>query len=185
MYKNIIFQFIPIIIIFMFTVYPNVAIFWSNTILGKIIATAIVLFYSTVDVSYGIMASLLIVLYYQMGNQYSEGMENDLRNQFEKQYCENGVLKYKSMQVKPEMTEHVFPEIEYEHESLKCNPCNATCKYKVIEERVANESELQEPKNSRDWVWTKWFSDTVTNEQNSVKEPQDSIGVKSEPFSFF
>jgi hypothetical protein len=133
MYKPIIFQFIPIIIIFLFAVYPNFAIYLSNTILGKIIATAIVLFYSTIDISYGIMATLLIILYYQLGHHYSEGMETDLRNQFQKQYCENGVLKYKSMDVKPEMSDHIFPEIEYEHESLKCNPCDASCKYNIIE----------------------------------------------------
>jgi NAD-dependent dihydropyrimidine dehydrogenase PreA subunit len=185
MYKKLIFQFIPIILIFLFVVYPKNAIFWSNTILGKIIAIIIVLFYSTVDIAYGIMVSLLFVLYYQMGNQYSEGMENDLRKQFEKQYCENGVLKYKTMQVKPEMTEHIFPEIEYEDETLKCNPCDSTCNYKIIEERITNESKIQEPKNSKDWVWTQWFSTTKTDDKKPIKPPQDSIGVKTEPFSFF
>lgn len=161
MYKKLIFQFIPIVIIFLFVVYPDFAISWSNTILGKIITVSIILFYSTIDIAYGIMVSLLIVLYYQLGNGYSEGMENDLRKQFEKQYCVNGVLKYKTMQVNPEMSEHIFPEIEYEHESLKCNPCDASCNYKIIEERITNESELQKPKNSKDWIWTKWASAEV------------------------
>lgn len=184
MYKKLVFQFIPIIIIFLFLSYPKISIFWSNTILGKIISLLIILFYSKIDVSYGLMVCLIIIIYYQSLNHYAEGMEgidNNVRTQFEKKNCVNGSLKYKTMDVKTEMSQHIFPEISFENE--KCNPCDTNCDYKIIEEKLINEEELQEHKSSKEWVWSK-LSSITQNLQNPIIPPKESIGVKTEPFSF-
>ena len=49
------------------------------------------------------------------------GSEDDFR----KQNCERGVLKYKNMKVKSEMADIVFPQMKFE--GHLCNPCNKTC----------------------------------------------------------
>jgi valyl-tRNA synthetase len=50
-------------------------------------------------------------------------------DEFRKQNCERGVLKYKNMKVKNEMADIVFPQMKFN--SHLCNPCNKTCDISV------------------------------------------------------
>jgi len=59
----------------------------------------------------------------------------------------NKILRFKSMDVKDDMTEHVFPEIKFEQES--CNACNDTCSFGIIEAKIKTENGLI-PKCSKD-----------------------------------
>jgi hypothetical protein len=63
-----------------------------------------------------------------------------LLNDFRQEYCDAGKLKYKGMEVNAEMTEHVFPEIQFK--GSKCNPCNETCVFSIIENRLKTEAEI-------------------------------------------
>lgn len=68
-----------------------------------------------------------------------------LLNDFRQEYCDAGKLKYKNMDVNAEMMEHVFPEIQFA--GNKCNPCNETCVFSIIENRLKTETEIA-PKSS-------------------------------------
>jgi hypothetical protein len=81
-----------------------------------------------------------------------EGMTTKRHSQFKKTYCRQGKLKYKNMDVKKDMIEHIFPEIKFLYRP--CNPCDNTCSFSIIEERLTNEQTLLRPKNSNEWYWT-------------------------------
>jgi hypothetical protein len=199
--NNILVEFIPIVLVFLFAVYPTFMKELSVSFLGRLFAIIIIIFYTSIDKIYGLFACSIIILYYQvnsiegMDSYCDSNIENDpnkknycrvegmetltdsLRNQFEKQYCSNGKLTYKNSDVKTEMAMHVFPEINYTNNV--CNPCDKTCQYSIIEEKMKHEENIVKPKNSNDWFWTKW-----SNIMNNQSNPVNSIGVQTEPFSF-
>ncbi len=78
--KSFLVQFIPIIILTIFVLYPIKMVQHSRTLLGKIVAVAIVVFYSFVDPLYGALSCGIIILFYQSiyeFNQYTEGMDTN------------------------------------------------------------------------------------------------------------
>jgi hypothetical protein len=79
-------------------------------------------------------------------------LNNDLKERFQKEHCVNGELIYKETRVNPEMSEHVFSELQFEHSP--CNPCNPSCKFSIIEQKIKTEEELVKPKNSNEWFDT-------------------------------
>jgi hypothetical protein len=212
--KNILSQFIPIILLYLLLSFSKEFALFSHTVLGKFIAILIIVYYTVIDKTVGLFVCALVIFYYQsevvenmlnmdsiMGNLFdtTENMEsmgksknletfntekmgkkkelnvegmatiNDVYNsenrveksfeemqnqngypqEFRKQYCEGNVLKYKDMNVKADMIEHVFPEVEYKEE--KCNPCAGTCGFSIIENRLKADHELK-PKQSKDEI---------------------------------
>ena len=214
--KNILSQFIPIIVIYLLLSYSNEFAMFSHSILGKLLAVFIIMYYTVLDKTIGLLVCSFIILYYQsevvenmlnMDNLMKtmfekqeskednkekekesdvEGMqpmnptkkkeltteetmsniektytpENRVRASFEtmqnkdgypeefrKQYCEGNILKYKDMNVRGDMIEHIFPEVEYKDD--KCNPCSETCDFSIIENRIKTENQLI-PKFSKD-----------------------------------
>lgn len=73
---------------------------------------------------------------------------------FRKDNCENGRLVHRGMDVHPEMSDHVFREIKFDNEFHKCNPCDSTCSFSIIEEKVRLEAQLQTPVRSNDAMET-------------------------------
>ena len=73
---------------------------------------------------------------------------NVAKDEFIKEKCKNGVLMYKDFPVKSEMADHVYSEIKF-NEKTKCNPCDRTCNYNIIEAKLATEHKLI-PKTSND-----------------------------------
>ena len=67
-------QFIPIIVIITLLSYSKEFINMSNTILGKIFAICIVLFYTSLDKYMGLVLCLLVIVYYQ--SDFVENMLN-------------------------------------------------------------------------------------------------------------
>jgi hypothetical protein len=49
---------------------------------------------------------------------------------FRETHCKNGNFTFKNMSVKPEMLEHIFPEIHFNGE--KCNVCDSTCGFTLL-----------------------------------------------------
>jgi hypothetical protein len=78
--------------------------------------------------------------------------ESSLESKFQKDYCVNGELQSKGINVNPEMSEHLFPELKFEN--APCNPCNPMCKFSIIENKMRVEEELLKPKNSNEWFDT-------------------------------
>jgi hypothetical protein len=68
-------DFIPIILLFSFAYYSNEMEQFSNTVLGKILAISIIIYYTNENPLYGLIFCLLTIIYYQ--TKYIEGMENE------------------------------------------------------------------------------------------------------------
>ena len=152
-----IYFFIPIFIITLFILAPNETIVGAHSILGKLCIVLLVVFYAWKSILYGVLMSLLIIVFYQM-NTYetmldvsmldvssimgesvplSESNDEksnesiyDSQSSFQQKYCIKDELTFKGMNVKPEMTEHIFPEISFNN-NHKCNVCDSTCHYRV------------------------------------------------------
>lgn len=160
---NIITQFIPILLFYFFFVEPVNIIKFSHTILGRLLAVLIILYYSALDKNIGILVCGITILFYQSDmvegfyiekrerfteykNDNSAIFENisnidEAKMQFRKDFCENGVLKYKGVPVKLDMVQHIFPEIEFHN--IKCNPCVKQCSFSIIEEKLKVEEKMK------------------------------------------
>lgn len=68
-------------------------------------------------------------------------MFNDVKDEFIKEKCKNGVLMYKMMPVKNDMADHVYSEIKFNSDE-KCNPCDRTCDYNIIEAKLKTQESL-------------------------------------------
>jgi hypothetical protein len=73
---------------------------------------------------------------------------NDAKEEFIREKCKNGVLMYKDLPVKTEMSDHVYSEIKF-NKTAKCNPCDRTCDYNIVEAKLKTQEALT-PKRSRD-----------------------------------
>jgi hypothetical protein len=69
-------QFIPIVLTFVFLRYTNKSIEVSHTILGKLFAVSLILFYTRIDAILGLFVCLMVIYYYQ--TDYVEGMKDDI-----------------------------------------------------------------------------------------------------------
>jgi len=58
-------DFIPIILIYLFAVDTRRAIMFSSTILGKLIAVSIVIFYTAINPTFGALICMITLVYYQ------------------------------------------------------------------------------------------------------------------------
>jgi hypothetical protein len=212
--KTTVAQFIPIIVIITLLSYSKEFVNMSNTILGKIFAICIVLFYTSLDKYMGLVLCLLVIVYYQsdfvenmlntddtmdklfenfeaskkealsnpthgdkriqdgdnknsqlqenmssLSDVYAEDTQNDPdepNNQaevdehskegmttvsdFRKQNCKGNKLFSKGGEVKQDMVNHIFPNVEYTNHT--CNVCDDSCNFSIIENRLKTEKEL-------------------------------------------
>ena len=72
--NKILSQFIPILILFLLLTYSHDFVSFSYTILGKLLALCIIIYYTMLDVKFGVLACALIIYYYQ--NEVIENMLN-------------------------------------------------------------------------------------------------------------
>jgi len=251
--NRVIMQFIPIILVLLLSLYTRRFIEVGHSVLGKLFAVVIIIFYTKLNMLYGVFACVVVILFYQLsegtiveGMKQSkksqaqakqtpapapapaapkppppkqapkplaaaagtatvtapsgqsapeeeddkdvedgtnlpddsnddsndvdtEGFEpyqslypvintedfNAAKEEFIKEKCKNGIIMYKDMPVKPEMVDHIFSEVNFTTKT-KCNPCDRTCAYSIVESKMATEEELSRPKNSNDvFEWLK------------------------------
>jgi hypothetical protein len=76
-----------------------------------------------------------------MKNDNISNAKPELKDQFIKQYCDGDVLKYKNMNVKLDMLQHIFPQVSFI--SNHCNPCDKSCEYSIIESKLATEEQMK------------------------------------------
>jgi hypothetical protein len=199
--KFVLIEFIPILLLFFLVSYTDIFIKLSNTVLGRLFAVVIILFYTSFDLIHGLFACAIIILFYQSDivenmlnreehefttievedlftkskniipkevqsdknseksceksyvSQYevsnlSNPSPESVKTQFRKSYCQKGHLVNKGQKVRIDMAEHVFPEISFPNE--KCNICDPTCNFSVIEKQINTAmSEHFLPKSSR------------------------------------
>lgn len=253
--NRVVMQFIPIILVLLLSLYTRRFVEVGHSVLGKLFAVVIIIFYTKLNMLYGVFACVVIILFYQLtegtivegtivegmkkskksqakpspppakqavpppakqaaqaplaaaagtatstvpsGQSASEeeddkdvedgtnlpddsnddsndigdteGFEsyqtlypviniedfNAAKEEFIKEKCKNGIVMYKDMPVKPEMVDHIFSEVNFTTKT-KCNPCDRTCAYSIVESKMATEEELSRPKNSNDvFEWLK------------------------------
>ena len=135
-------QFIPILLIFLFLSFFQSMKQFSYTYFGKFFAVLCILFYSYLDIYLGVFVCLSVIYYYQddlttnvLNNQEEENhkQSNNYIDDFKNTHCNENTLTFKGMEVKSEMSEHVFPQIHYLNE--RCNPCSSNCKFSIRESK--------------------------------------------------
>ena len=87
-YKKVLVNFLPIILVFLLVTYTREFATFSHTILGKLFAIIIIIFYVKMDKLAGLFVCILIIFYYQ--TDYVESFNNML-NKYEA--FENTVTK--------------------------------------------------------------------------------------------
>lgn len=177
---------IPVILISMLILYEGNVAYIANTPLGKIIAILLIVYYTSVDIVFGLFMCALIVLYYHSNTDRfnSFGLDNfstiqpvDPRvKDFKEQHCKNGELMNKGSPVNLEMLEHIYPDINFKYE--KCDPCSDACDFSIIEEQIKAEENIK-PKTSDDFSINKVLE--KVNEFANDFIP--ALWVKSEPFA--
>ena len=202
--NSVVMQFIPILLILAYATYRHEFTKLIHSVLGKLFAVMLILYYTRMDIVYGTVCCIVVIWYYQQTE--IEGMEsvvekkeekeskedntevaddgtnlpplkeqldesapleeiegfetfekpivitidqfNVAKDEFIKEKCKNGVLMYKDFPVKSEMADHVYSEIKFNGKN-KCNPCDRTCDYNIIEAKLETEKKLI-PKTSNE-----------------------------------
>jgi hypothetical protein len=176
---SVVMQFIPIMLVLVYASYKPWFIETSQTILGKVIAVMLILYYTSIDYVYGTLCCVIIIAFYQMNEREGFGPKTETkpvgdanakpkeggvkshinakpigdakpntidaftsaRDTFIQEKCRDGVLMYKDFPVKSEMADHIYPEIQFNTKS-RCNPCDSTCDYSIIEAKINTETEM-------------------------------------------
>lgn len=100
--KQILLEFIPIVLIFLVLTYTEKMVNWSNTSLGKLLIISIILFYASIDKLYGILVCLFFILFYQ-----SDIVENMLNKQNTETFVPINDIQLQHSAIKPiEMTSY-------------------------------------------------------------------------------
>jgi hypothetical protein len=71
------------------------------------------------------------------------------KQEFRKKYCDKGHLVHKGEIVNTEMAEHIFGEIKHD-DYHKCNICDPSCKFELIEPHIRSEDDLRKPVFSKE-----------------------------------
>jgi hypothetical protein len=170
---EIICNIIPVIILAILILYPTETAKFVHSILGRLFAIILILFYSSIHVAYGVIVCILFILYYR--NTAIEGFE-DAKQSFREQNCKNGTLLKKGSPVNLEMLEHIHTDINFKYE--KCNPCSDICEFSIIDEQIKSEESLK-PKTADDFSIDK-FTDNIFKK---ISDFIPALWVKSEPFA--
>jgi hypothetical protein len=69
-------------------------------------------------------------------------LTSPMETDFRKEYCDaKGNLTYKNSIINLEMISFLFPEIKFDKD--KCNPCSPTCKFSIIESKLATQEKMK------------------------------------------
>ncbi len=181
---------IPVILITMLILYEKNTAYIANTPLGKIIAIILIVYYTSIDIIYGLLMCALILLYYQSYylneiKPYNENFESipaiePAVKDFKEQNCKNGNLMNKGSPINLEMLEHIHPDINFRYE--KCNPCLDTCDFSIIEQQIKAEESLK-PQTSGDFSINTVATKIVDKVTEKISDFIPALWVKSEPFA--
>jgi hypothetical protein len=98
--------------------------------------------------------------------------KKELLDYFRKTHCdEKNRLRQNGSIVPLEMTDHVFREIQFPTNSSKCNPCEESCEFSIVEERLNREEQLR-PTFSKDQPidWNQFFGHYLVKPVMSMME---------------
>jgi hypothetical protein len=113
---------------------------------------------------------------------FSQGSNKmELLSFFRKENCDKrGRLMHNGAQVRPEMADHVFREVRFKSDSAKCNPCDPTCDFSIIEERMTKEEDLVRPVSGKDepFDWNQFFGHYVVTPITSIRDDVVLVSAK-------
>ena len=109
--------------------------------------------------------------YYE--SEFTRGSrKKELLSHFRQANCDaKGNLKNKGVIVRPEMVDHIFREIQFPDNSSKCNPCDESCEFSIVEERLNREEGLR-PTSSTDLPidWNHFFGHYLVKPVESMAD---------------
>lgn len=160
---NIVMQFIPILLALFYGFDHRTFYSMSHSVLGKLFVVVLILFYAKINKIYGTFACVVAVFYYHLNDKTLENFSAEIdtkmllakeqftKEQFTKKTCKSGILMHNGLEVRPEMSSHVYPEINFSNDK-PCNPCDKACYFDILESKMTTEDKLKTPKNSRDFI---------------------------------
>ena len=165
---NIVMQFIPILLALFYGFDHRTFYSMSHSVLGKLFVVVLILFYAKINKIYGTFACVVAVFYYHLNDRTLENFSAEIdkkmlltkeqftkeqftKEQFTKEKCKSGILTHNGLEVRPEMSSHVYPEINFSNDK-PCNPCDKACYFDILESKMTTEDKLKTPKNSRDFI---------------------------------
>ena len=160
---NIVMQFIPILLALFYGFDHRTFYSMSHSVLGKLFVVVLILFYAKINKIYGTFACVVAVFYYHLNDKTLENFSAEIdskmlltkeqftKEQFTKEKCKSGILMHNGLEVRPEMSSHVYPEINFSNDK-PCNPCDKACYFDILESKMTTEDKLKTPKNSRDFI---------------------------------
>jgi hypothetical protein len=98
---------IPIVFLYMYFALPQHLISISLTPLGRFLTILIIMYYTTIDIWYGMLVCLLVILYYQA--DFVEGMSNMINPFLLQPVSNHYVLPSTSLLAKPAQPSHSTP----------------------------------------------------------------------------
>jgi hypothetical protein len=160
-------QIIPIVLFYMYFAYPDKMLALSIEPMGRFIAVCLILFYTSLDILYGIVFVIFVIFYYQM--DLVEGFNGDF----------TGVTSYEPMQVSQIQIQMPAPLIASTRDPVVVSVYSHQEPVGLMDHKLAVQQDIVYPKLSDEWtdnVWNTWFSDNSTR-------PFASTGVVSQPFA--
>jgi len=156
-FEYMITEFSLIIIICLFVFFTDQTLSFSRNILGKFITVSLLIFYTSVNVIYGLIFCLTVILYYKTDFVEQLLNMNDGEPNSQTIYIEKTELLKQSPNQKPPV------------------------ELSISQDKITIEEDIMKPKNSNDS-----FSETWSKIWESVNpySATPSVGIYSEPFSF-
>jgi hypothetical protein len=180
-------EFIPIFLLFLFIAYPRSFVPFSHTVLGRLFVVLLIAFYSTIDIIYGALACVIVILYYQ--TDYAEGMRSinepftEIVKSVESDKSDKSVDS--STDPRTEISGAPTGGIVNGSTNVSSIPSSTPTTFSasdISNKRLDTETDVQTPKSSNDWASTVWKNIYSLYKPTA---PVDSTGVKTEPFSEF
>jgi len=162
-------ELIVVLMILLFASYPKQFVPFSHTSLGRFSAVLVIVYFTKKNAFIGLFVCLATIAYYQMddfkymlnipegflweltytpySSEVYDNLYRKLNEQFRHEHCPAGKLMYKGLPVRPEMAEHVFPELKFD--DAPCDPCNARCNFTILQKKLSTESALREQSSKK------------------------------------
>lgn len=112
--------------------------------------------------------------------------KKELLDVFRKTHCDDKKrLKFKGGLVHSEMADHVFREIQFPDNSAKCNPCEESCVFSIIEERLNREEGLRPASSKEESIdWNQFFGHYLVKPISSMTEDAFAFEKRVSQFVF-
>ena len=140
------------LIFLFFIIFSNHSIktFLMETMIGHILLIVVFITYYYLDKYMGVVFCFMILcIYYSSPIETFHIMEpleksspvTESDNAFRKTNCIGNELLHKGKEVKNDMVEHIFPEINFKNNV--CNPCDKNCEITILEQDSVQSNEQE------------------------------------------